>query len=304
MAQPGYAVENQPVVLDGVTELLVHGVGGESAEDTLGEPHPRMVAGDATAGFYRGPDVDGRHRESYSWGGLTSGRASRALWLLLLPFALANLAGWMHWRRRGQREPGHFRALIRVFGLTLTVLGMLYVCSIAFDLIAYQCGGDPACVGAQRSSQPLWSPLRWVSLLDAGWLAGNQLRQLAAAAVLPLAVVGLLGFLARSTRERYEQSKPVGVVDYELDGRNPFHMHTEKARSIGLHAPWFWYGEPLARTLGRAHLAAGIAVIAWSLAAAAEALGGTSRWLGAGRVLAWVVLAVAVVAMCAPRPLA
>jgi hypothetical protein len=286
-----------------VTELLVHGVGGESAEDTLHEPHPRMVAGDATAGFYRGPDTDGRHRESYSWGGLTSGRASRALWLLLLPFALANLAGWMHWRRRGQREPGRFRALIRVFGLSLTVLGVLYVCSIAFDLIAYQCGGDPACVGAQRSSQPVWSPLRWVSLLDAGWLAGNQLRQLAAAAVLPLAVVGLLGFLARSTRERYEQSKPAGVVDYELDGRNPFKMHTEKARSIGLDAPWFWYGEPLARTLGRAHLAAGIAVIAWSVAAAAEALGGTSRFIGAGRALAWVVLAVAVVAMCAPRPL-
>ncbi|HWD42923.1 MAG TPA: alpha/beta hydrolase [Actinomycetota bacterium] len=303
MAQPGYAAENQPVALDGVTELLVHGVGGESAEDTLHEPHPRMVAGDATAGFYRGPDTDGRHRESYSWGGLTSGRASRALWLLLLPFALANLAGWMHWRRRGQREPGRFRALIRVFGLSLTVLGVLYVCSIAFDLIAYQCGGDPACVGAQRSSQPVWSPLRWVSLLDAGWLAGNQLRQLAAAAVLPLAVVGLLGFLARSTRERYEQSKPAGVVDYELDGRNPFKMHTEKARSIGLDAPWFWYGEPLARTLGRAHLAAGIAVIAWSVAAAAEALGGTSRFIGAGRALAWVVLAVAVVAMCAPRPL-
>src|SRR5215207_991733 len=303
MAQPGYAAENQPVALDGVTELLVHGVGGESAETTLREPHPMLVAGDATAGFYRGPDTDGRHRESYSWGGLTSGRASRALWLLLLPFALANLAGWLHWRRRGQREPGHFRALIRVFGLTLTVLGVLDVCSIAFDLIAYQCGGDPACVGAQRSSQPWWSPLRWVSLLDAGWLAGNQLRQLAAAAVLPLAVVGLLGFLARSTRERYEQSKPTGVVDYELVGRNPFHMHTEKARSIGLHAPWFWYGEPLARTLGRAHLAAGIAVIAWSLAAAAEALGGASRFIAAGRVLAWVVLAVAVVAMCAPRPL-
>jgi hypothetical protein len=79
MPQPGYAVENQPVALDGVTELLVHGVGGESAEVTLHEPHPILVAGDATAGLYRGPDVDGRHRESYSWGGLTSGRASRAL---------------------------------------------------------------------------------------------------------------------------------------------------------------------------------------------------------------------------------
>src|SRR5215216_2359273 len=144
MALPGYGVENQPVVLTGVTELLVHGVGGESAEDTLHEPHPMQVAGDATAGFYRGPDVDGRHRESYSWGGLTSGKASRALWLLLLPFALANLAGWMHWRRRDSREPGLFRSLIRLFGLSLTALGLLYVCSITFDLIAYQCAGDPA----------------------------------------------------------------------------------------------------------------------------------------------------------------
>jgi hypothetical protein len=288
MAQPGYAVEHQPVVLNGVTELLVHGVGGESAEETLHEPHPRLVAGDATAGFYRGPDVRGRHRESYSWGGLTSGRASRALWLLLLPFALANLAGWMHWRDRGEREPGYFRSLVRLFGLSLTVLGLLYVCSIAFDLIAYQCGADPACIGAQRSSQPWYSPLRWMSFLDAGWLAGHQFRQLAAAALLPLAVVGLLGFLARSTRRRYEQAKPSGVVRWELQdqGNDPYDMDTEKARHQGLDAPWFWYGEPLARMLGRAHLAAATAVIAWSLAAAVEALGAGNAWVTSGKVLA------------------
>ena len=237
MAQPGYAVEHQPVVLNGVTELLVHGVGGESAENTLHEPHPRQVAGDATAGFYRGPDVRGRHRESYSWGGLTSGKASRALWLLLLPFALANLAGWMHWRNRDEQEPGYFRCLVRLFGLSMTVLGLLYVCSIAFDLIAYQCGADPACIGAQRSSQPWYSPLRWMSFLDAGWLAGHQFRQLAAA-LLPLAVVGLLGFLARSTRERYEQTKPSDVVRWELQGNDPYEMDTEKARHQGLDAPW------------------------------------------------------------------
>jgi hypothetical protein len=305
MALPGYGVENRPVVLTGVTELLVHGVGGESAEDTLHEPHPLQVAGDATAGFYRGPDVDARHRESYSWGGLTSGKASRALWLLLLPFALANLAGWMHWRQRGRPEPGLFRSLIRLFGLSLTVLGLLYVCSIAFDLIAYQCAGDPACIGGQRPAQPWYSPLRWISLLDAGWLAGHQLRQLAAAAVLPLAVVGLLGYLARSTRDRYEQTKPEAVDTYERGGGNPLdttEVDIELARHLGLEAPWFWYGEPLARTLGRAHLAAAIAVIAWSLAAATEALGG-GRWAGVGRVLAWVVVAITVVTMCTPRPL-
>ena len=306
MTWAGYAVENKPVVLTGLTELLVHGVGGEPAEDTLHEPQPRQVAGDATAGFYRGPDVDGRHRESYSWGGLTSGRASRALWLLLLPFALANMAGWMHWRKRREPEPSHFRTLIRLFSLSLTVLGLLYVCSIAFDLIAYQCGGDPACVGVQRSSQPLWSPLRWISLLNVGWLAGNQFRQLAAAAVLPLAVVGLLGYLSRSTRDRYEQAKPTAVSAYQRGGKNPLdstEVDTEIARDRGLGAPWFWYGEPLARVLGRAHLAAAIAVIAWSLAAATEALGGEGRWVGLGRILAWIVLAIAVVAMCTPRPL-
>ena len=166
------------------------------------------------------------------------------------------------------------------------MLGLLYVCSIAFDLIAYQCGGDPACIGAQRSSQPLWSPLRWMSFLDAGWLAGHQFRQLAAAALLPLAVVGLLGFLARSTRERYEQTKPSEVVDYEGEGNNPLDttaVDTEIARDRGLEAPWFWYGEPLARTLGRAHLAAAIAVIAWSLAAAAEALGAEAAGSARGR---------------------
>jgi hypothetical protein len=57
MGQPGHAVQNQSVGLGGVTELLVHGVGGVSAKDTLYEPHPLLVAGGATAGFYRGPDV-------------------------------------------------------------------------------------------------------------------------------------------------------------------------------------------------------------------------------------------------------
>jgi hypothetical protein len=48
---------------------------------------------------------------------------------------------------------GALPALVRLFGLSLTVLGLLSGWSIAFDLIAHQCGGDPACVAGQRSSQ-------------------------------------------------------------------------------------------------------------------------------------------------------
>jgi hypothetical protein len=303
MSESGYAAERQPVVLGGVTELLVHGVGGESPAHTLNEPHPVQVAGDTTAGFHRGPDVEGRHREAYSWGGLTSGKASRALWVLLLPFALANLAGWMHRRERNTDEPWWFRSVIRLFGLSLTVLGVLYVCSIAFDLIAFQCAGQDACIGAERPPQPWYSPIRWLSLLEVAWLAGKPFRQLIAAAVLPLVVVGLLGYLARATRNRHEHTKPAAVDRDERAGRDTFRMDMESARAGGLPAEQFWYGEPLARTLGRAHLAAGFAAIAWALAGATQALGGRGWPIDAGRILSWVVLAIAVLAMCVPSPL-
>ena len=51
-----------------------------------------------------------------------------------------------------------------------------------------------------------------MSLLQADWLEGNPFRRLAVAAVVPLAVVGLLGFLARSTRDRYERAQPADVT--------------------------------------------------------------------------------------------
>ncbi len=91
----------------GVTELRVHGVGGTPPDAILGDLAPEQVMGDAIAGFYRTSDhrasaadqagrldVD-RHVEVYSWGGLTSRSKIRVLWLALLPFLLANLAGWM-----------------------------------------------------------------------------------------------------------------------------------------------------------------------------------------------------------------
>src|ERR1041384_3064180 len=83
-----------PVVMGGDVELRLHGVGGTSPEDLLGDLAPQLVAGDRIAGFYRTadhPPVEGRNArriEAYSWGGLTSRSASRVLWVLMLPFAL------------------------------------------------------------------------------------------------------------------------------------------------------------------------------------------------------------------------
>lgn len=89
-------------VPNGAVELRVHGVSGTPPEALL-KTAAVLVAGTPTAGFHRerpssepiSPTAPGV-REGYAWGGLTSGsRVTSALRLLLLPFSLVNVAGWM-----------------------------------------------------------------------------------------------------------------------------------------------------------------------------------------------------------------
>lgn len=88
----------------GVYELRIHGVSGTPPASMLGVPSVTRVAGDEAAGFYRPQDAEGHPIdadgegslvEAYSWGGLTSGGKLRALWLLLTPFTLVNVAFFM-----------------------------------------------------------------------------------------------------------------------------------------------------------------------------------------------------------------
>lgn len=108
-----------------IRELRVHGVSGtpprnmlytdplvaviDSPPDVKVDKHVRIyeLPGDRLA---VGPNVTAFH-----WGGLTSGSWLTALWVLLLPFSFANIAGWTA-RRRG---PWQVTA-VRVFGLLLT----------------------------------------------------------------------------------------------------------------------------------------------------------------------------------------
>ena len=105
----------------GVTELRVHGVSGTPPEQMLDQPADliKRVGGAVKAGFWRRwypggstrDEPDQRHLEAYAWGQLTSGPATRALWLLLLPFTLVNVAHWMlppYRRHSGSaRSPSH-----------------------------------------------------------------------------------------------------------------------------------------------------------------------------------------------------
>lgn len=286
------AEERHGADLTGLTELRVHGVGGTTPEELLDEPHPRQVAGDRIAGFFRRDDVEGRHVEAYSWGGLTSRSGVRVLWLLLLPFTLANLAGWMYRPDSGGRPPRGHRGLLRLLGFALTLVYVLWLCSIAMDLIAYQCGGQAACVSDR------W----WLTPLTGTAIAGYPARRLLVGALLPLAVIGGLGYLARSTRSRYEQVSPDGT-SRDADAV----AAQERSYTDGLASPGFWFGEPLVRRLSRLHLAGAMALVAYTLTRSTHALElGSPQALAAGSVLRWTglaVLAATTLAVCVPARL-
>jgi hypothetical protein len=77
-----------------VTEIRVHGVSGTPPEDLLQIQPLRQVDGDDTARFLRRSQArqEPPVREAFHWGSMTSGSVSKALWLLLAPFGVLNLA--------------------------------------------------------------------------------------------------------------------------------------------------------------------------------------------------------------------
>ena len=195
-----------------VVELLVHGVSGSPPDQLLHYP-PELIElcyGDATAGFYRrrdgspaaasddrlnpasptGPPA-GIVSEAFSWGRLTSGPATRALWLLFLPFVLVNLAHWMlppTENKNGsvERKPNKWASwsvrLLRVFGLTLSLTLLFAMMSVVVDLVSWQCADLPQC--ADRLG-----PLKVLS----GWTPGMRLAATAAPVLAVVAVLLLIG---------------------------------------------------------------------------------------------------------------
>src|SRR6478735_5218340 len=154
----------------GDVEIRVHGVSGTPPEELLDRTAAERVSGDRIAGFYRpaAPDqrgdvprgaendqgADAREAvdrapwlEGYSWGGWTSGAKSRALWLVLAPFALVNVAPRMLAPDRGDPSlPPPRRSirltvagLIRVLAASLTVTLVLGVTAPSLTTVARRC---------------------------------------------------------------------------------------------------------------------------------------------------------------------
>ncbi|MFF3751767.1 hypothetical protein ACFYYH_15125 [Streptomyces sp. NPDC002018] len=290
-------------------ELLVHGVGGATPQEMLDDPRTVRITGDETAAVYRRTDdadaerYPGRYAErpipeAYCWSNLTSGNGSRALWLLLLPFMVVNLAHWMRPATKGLGKSQRvYGVLVRLVALTLTVLLTAAACEVALDLTAWQCAGSADCV-AERS----W--LGFLSPEGHGWWSQPG-RRLALAALVPTALVGLLWYLSNRTWSAYEAQRPPtdassaglgthadsnaraaadatdgatdatasatdatasaadGVDGPPAPGEGPARMRPALGR------PGFWYGRRLVARLRAAHTAAGFLTVAAALTTAA-----------------------------------
>ncbi|KIF73166.1 membrane protein, partial [Streptomyces sp. 150FB] len=244
-------------------ELLVHGVGGTTPQEMLDDARTVRITGDNTAAVYRrAADADAEQHperyldrpipEAYSWANLTSGNSSRALWLLLLPFMVVNLAHWMRPATQGlPRSRRLYGVWVRLVALTLTVLLTAAACEVALDLTVWQCAGSAACT-AHHS----W--LGFLSPGQHGWWAQPG-RRLALAAVVPAGLVTLLWYLSNRTWSAYESQRPptTGAQDEPPPGAEDVRPGDEAADDApaaddarprtppirpALGRPGFWYG--------------------------------------------------------------
>ncbi|MGJ5749657.1 DUF2974 domain-containing protein [Streptomyces puniciscabiei] len=231
----------------------------------LGDPRTVRVTGDDTAAVFRraedagtGKDPrDGPVQEAYVWCNLTSGDSSRALWLLLLPFMVVNLAHWMRPAAPGRhRTVRLYGLLVRLAALSLTVLLVAAACEVALDLVAWQCAGVRSC--AHRHSWPAFlAPL--ASMAPGGHATWWSLpgRRLAFAALVPTALTVLLWYLSRRTWSAYESHRPMS------------HDPGPDPGGSALTRPGFWYGRRLVARLRAAHTAAALLTVAAAVAAPA-----------------------------------
>jgi hypothetical protein len=232
-------------------ELRVHGVHGTSPGSMLGvgDGDVEQVAGDDLTGVYRatGPlplrDLAGTEVavEAYSWGALTSGVrgvlgwVKRTLWLLLLPFALVNLACWARTEAGHDSHRGRLGArAVRVAGLVLTVFFVLTPCVVFIDLGAWQCFryGVPSCERVPG----------WLDFLG-GW---SPAQRVGLASLAPVAGVLLLHVLSRTSLQRYEA----------ITAAAP-----STTTALVLRHPHLWNGTQRTERLQRAHVAAGLATV-------------------------------------------
>lgn len=258
-----------------VVELRVHGVGGGSAESLLGvAAHETVrVSGEGPTGFWARRSQ--RSVEGYWWGRLTSAAMLQPLWIILLPFTMLNLAGWMHQPAADRDRPARpwwaVRGALWLLGYLLT---MVYAA---------------------------WSGLLFIDLaLLQWWLDGRvTYRALGFASAVVLLVFGVLYGVARHVQRGFEGKQPPSRIVLGSQDADDTADHLAQARRFAgerdLAAPSFWSHQRGAGLLLGTHSV--VALLVWMVPvgfAAVRLWSGTSAsamGLGYEAMVSWLLRA-------------
>jgi hypothetical protein len=123
--------------------------------------------------------------EAYSWGGLTSRQANRAVWLLFLPFIFINLAHWMLPLAAKERRAAAIAvALLRLLALSFTLTLMLAGALAVMDVMVWQCMSLEHCgshlgplgrlMSIPRGHQVAFSAVPLVVVIAVLWFLGRE----------------------------------------------------------------------------------------------------------------------------------
>ena len=258
-----------------IREVRVHGVSGTPPRDMLHtDPIPRLDGDEYARIFKKRPSHDAKHpsgtpyeTEAFHWGSLTTGHWLTSLWILLAPFAFANVSGWMATSRKPLQ-----RTAIRLAALALTGL---FIAQIGYVLVGV--------------------PMLYVA--SAGWSETAVMMARLGSGLAWVLVFGAI-VLRLSTQSHFD---PLDYGDrFELlftptitamrPSNHPASDHFDDPAERGVTDPALWKVHSMVHRLRRIHFAAGQLVIALVLARMQEA--GTLTWLATAGLGLTVVLVV------------
>ena len=270
-----------------VLELRIHGISNTPPAGMLGlnPGQVEQVDGDDLGSFWAPtaaaastiaqlPENDYRRvppnvrREAYSWGamarlasvpglGAVSGTIAgviRALWVLIIPFGFANVAYWSVdvEERRGPRGSAA-GALVRLFGLALTLLWVATAATVTLWTIAAQCYGPVTAAPVPHVQVCSALP----SFLDswARWEAGPRTAALALVAALAILALGAVG---STGNVKYESRRSVTRA---MGGTNDLTEKANAGRWPVLARHGFWSHAKRSSVLWLSHLTAAFALL-------------------------------------------
>jgi hypothetical protein len=276
----------------GMTEVMlleIRGVGGATAEEILNGPVVQ-ASGDGLAGFYRPGEPTSQPTEAYEWGRLTSGSRTSALWWILFPFTLINVAGWMFRPSAAELDRGDepqrsslwFSRLVIVGGgLAITAAYVMWITALTTEMVAFGCHADTTC-----AARWYMAPLGFFGDHNEVWLITCGIG-LAAFLILGLF---LLILRTQDRLEGYETD-----VSRRLLGVMASRKTSRLRRNTPLDDPAFWYKWAEHRRLFRWHLGLTVVLLGAGTGHAIAAVG----WQAPQPSAWWAILAVtaAVIAM-------